>query len=151
MVGSTIASPSASLRLARVLLVDDDPASRQAIQWVLQAGGYEVDTAASAAEAIRLMDQGEYELILTDLKMESPEAGWRVLAHARIAPYKPATAFIRTYREPEGEEEQPEEEHPAAVAAEDVPKLLDAVAELISRRARRQLARTLAGRRKRRG
>ena len=39
------------LELARVLLVDDDPTSRLTLQTVLQAGGYHVDAAASAAEA----------------------------------------------------------------------------------------------------
>ena len=37
--------------LAKVLLVDDDPASRLTLQTVLTAGGYAVDSAASAAEA----------------------------------------------------------------------------------------------------
>ena len=39
--------------LARVLLVDDDPASRLTLKTVLEAGGYNVDSAASAAEALR--------------------------------------------------------------------------------------------------
>ena len=38
------------VELARVLLVDDDPASRLTLQTVLKAGGYRVDAAASAAE-----------------------------------------------------------------------------------------------------
>ena len=37
------------LDLARVLLVDDDPASRLTLQTVLQAGGYHVDSAARGA------------------------------------------------------------------------------------------------------
>ena len=87
--------------LARVLLVDDDPASRLTLQTVLEAGGYNVDSAASAAEAVGKLDDGEYELVLSDLQMESPEAGLKVLAHARMMDYKPATALsppIRTAR-----------------------------------------------------
>ncbi len=38
--------------LARVLLVDDDPTSRLTLKTVLEAGGYTVDSAASAAEAV---------------------------------------------------------------------------------------------------
>lgn len=135
-------SASGGLRLARVLLVDDDPTSRHALELVLQLSGYEVETAASAAEAIHRMDQSEYELVLTDLRMESPEAGLRVLAHARHLPYKPATALIRAYREPE-EVEDASEEDQIAIAAEDLPEILDKVAELISERARRRLARAL--------
>src|SRR5581483_3831819 len=84
--------------LARVLLVDDDPASRLTLKTVLEAGGYNVDSAASAAEAVGKLDAGEYELVLSDLDMESPQAGRKVIAHARIMNYKPATALITTYQ-----------------------------------------------------
>src|SRR5689334_19334735 len=84
--------------LARVLLVDDDPASRLTLKTVLEAGGYAVDSAASAAEAVGKLDEGEYELVLSDLQMESPQAGLKVLAHARMMDYKPATALLTTYQ-----------------------------------------------------
>src|SRR5580698_9324142 len=85
--------------LARVLLVHDDPASRLTLKTVLEAGGYNVDAAASAAEAVGKLDAGEYELVLSDLQMESPEAGLKVIAHARMMDYKPATALITTYQQ----------------------------------------------------
>ena len=88
--------------LARVLLVDGDVTSRLTLQTVLEAGGYQVDAAASAAEAVGKLDESEYELVLTDLPMESPEAGLQVLAHARMMEYKPATALITSYRDPRG-------------------------------------------------
>src|SRR6202167_2322452 len=84
--------------LARVLLVDDDLASRLTLKTVLEAGGYNVDSAASAAEAVGKLNEGQYELVLSDLQMESPEAGLKVLAHARMMNYKPATALITTYQ-----------------------------------------------------
>src|ERR1700692_610387 len=83
--------------LARVLLVDDDPASRLTLKTVLEAGGYNVDSAASAAEAVGKLEEGEYELVLSDLQMESPQAGLQVLAHAKMMDYKPATALLTTY------------------------------------------------------
>src|SRR5579863_2293090 len=84
--------------LARVLLVDDDPASRLTLKTVLEAGGYNVDSAATAAEALDKLDEGNYSLVLSDLQMESPHAGLKVLAHARNMDYKPATAIITTYQ-----------------------------------------------------
>src|ERR1700760_3977603 len=84
--------------LARVLLVDDDPTSRLTLKTVLEAGGYSVDSAASAAEAVGKLDEGQYDLVLSDLQMESPDSGLKVLAHARIMNYKPATAIITTYQ-----------------------------------------------------
>lgn len=125
--------------LARVLLVDDEPASRLTLKTVLEAGGYSVDSAASAAEAVGKLDAGEYELVLSDLNMESPEAGLKVIAHARIMDYKPATALITTYQNAK----------PAAsrdsvlIKPEDVPGLLSKVADLISQRATRRLEREL--------
>src|SRR5271154_6135219 len=96
------------LELARVLLVDDDPASRLTLQTVLQAGGYRVDSAASAAEAVGKLDEQEYELVLSDLQMESPEAGLKVLAHARMMAYKPATAIVTTYQNAKPHDSKPQ-------------------------------------------
>ena len=130
---------SFSRKMARVLLVDDDPTSRLTLKTVLEAGGYSVDAAASAAEAVLKLDQGEYQLVLSDLQMESPEAGLKVIAHARNMDYKPATALIQAYH-PDG---------PAwtasslLIAPEDLPGLLGKVADLISMRATRRLNREL--------
>src|ERR1700730_5685135 len=82
------------IELARVLLVDDDPTSRLTLQTVLEAGGYRVDSAASAAEAVGKLEEQEYQVVLSDLQMESPEAGLKVRAHARMMDYKPATAIF---------------------------------------------------------
>src|ERR1700759_4260328 len=89
--------PTRELELARVLLVDGDLASRLTLKTVLEAGGYFVDAAASAAEAVGKLDESQYELVLSDLQMESPEAGLKVLAHARLMDYKPATALFTSY------------------------------------------------------
>jgi CheY-like chemotaxis protein len=133
--------------LARVLLVDDDPTSRLTLKTVLEAGGYNVDAAASAAEAVGKLDQGEYELVLSDLEMESPEAGLKVIAHARMMSYKPATALITTYQN--GKSGQNGKPAPARsqssvlIKPEDLPELLSKVAELIGERASRRLEREL--------
>jgi CheY-like chemotaxis protein len=127
--------------LARVLLVDDDPASRLTLKTVLEAGGYNVDSAASAAEAVGKLDAGEYELVLSDLSMESPEAGLKVIAHARIMGYKPATALITTYQNAKPANSRHQDS--VLIKPEDVPGLLSKVADLISMRATRRLEREL--------
>src|SRR5580700_4028436 len=96
------------LELARVLVVDDDPTSRLTLQTVLEAGGYHVDAAASAAEAVGKLDEQEYQLVLSDLQMESPEAGLKVLAHARMMSYKPATAIVTTYQNAKPQNNKPQ-------------------------------------------
>src|SRR5262245_27688409 len=125
--------------LARVLLVDDDPASRLTLKTVLEAGGYAVDSAASAAEAVAKLDEGEYELVLSDLQMESPEAGLKVIAHARMMDYKPATALIQAYHNETPQSRQ----NSVLIEPEDVPGLLSKVADLISVRATRRVQREL--------
>lgn len=124
--------------LARVLLVDDDLTSRLTLKTVLEAGGYFVDSAVSAAEAVGKLDEQQYELVLSDLRMESPEAGLKVLAHARLMDYKPATAILTTYQS-----RQLDMCRRVLIKPEDLPGLLSKVADLISQRAARIVARQL--------
>lgn len=131
------------LELARVLLVDDDPTSRLTLQTVLQAGGYHVDAAASAAEAVGKLDEQVYELVLSDLQMESPEAGLKVLAHARMMDYKPATALVTTYQNARPENFKPLKQSRMLIKPEDIPGLLGKVANLISERAARRVEREM--------
>ena len=130
------------IELARVLLVDDDPTSRLTLQTVLEAGGYRVDAAASAAEAVGKLEDHEYELVLSDLQMESPRAGLQVLAHARMMDYKPATAIVTTYQNAKPQITKPQKSR-MLIKPEDVPGLLSKVANLISERAARRLQREL--------
>lgn len=132
---------SSEYELARVLLVDDDPASRLTLQTVLQAGGYNVDAAASAAEAVDKLDEGKYALVLSDLQMESPHAGLKVLAHARMMDYKPATALITTYQN--SKPSPARRRRSMLITPEDLPELLGKVADLIAERATRRLERQL--------
>jgi CheY-like chemotaxis protein len=127
--------------LARVLLVDDDPTARLTLKTVLEAGGYNVDAAASAAEAVGKLDEGEYELVLSDLQMESPEAGLKVIAHARMMDYKPATALVTSYQD-----SRPVQDRLSSsllINPQDIPELLGKVADLISLRATRRVQREL--------
>ena len=127
--------------LARVLLVDDNPTARLTLKTVLEAGGYNVDAAASAAEAVGKLEEREYELVLSDLQMESPEAGLKVLAHARMMNYKPATALVTTYQNSGPQFSQ--RKNSLLIKPIDVPGLLSKVADLISQRATRRMQREL--------
>jgi CheY-like chemotaxis protein len=127
------------LQLARVLLVHDELASRLALQTLLQAGGYSVDVAASAAEAFAKLDDNQYELVLSNPDMETPEAGLRVLAYARVKDYRPATAVVASYHQPPIRTEKDEQQ--VSVNTEDVSALLGQVAELIGLRASRRARR----------
>lgn len=120
----------ATLDLARVLVVDDDPATRLTLRTVLQAGGYHVDSATNTAEAFDKLDHEQYELVLSDLQMESPESGLEVLAHARMMDYRPATAIVTAYFNSCPHDAT----RSILVETEDVPTFLGQVATLIARR-----------------
>ncbi len=132
------ATKIAELALARVLLVDDNPTARLTLQTVLEAGGYRVDSAASAAEAVGKLDDCEYSLVLSDMEMESPFAGLKVLAHARMMDYKPATALVTTYQN-----SHPQKTGRMLIKPEDIPDLLGKVASMIGVRAARRIAREM--------
>jgi CheY-like chemotaxis protein len=122
------------LDLARVLLVHGELAPRLALQTILQAGGYFVDVAATPAEALSKLDEGRYELVLSDARFGNQKAGPDVLAYARVKDYRPATALI-TSREPMLRLSR---RHEVAIYTENLPNLLAQVAELIGVRASRR-------------
>jgi two-component system, NtrC family, response regulator HydG len=143
MVRTTRESRRQVIEVARVLLVDDNPTSRLTLQTVLEAGGYHVEAAASGAEAVGKLEGAEYELVLSDLHMESPEAGLKVLAHARMMDYKPATALITTYQDSRGRTNSRKGNQAVLIESEDLPELMGRVAQLISERATRRVEREL--------
>ncbi|MBK9167016.1 MAG: response regulator [Bryobacterales bacterium] len=123
-------------RLARILVVDGDVASRLTLQTVLRAGGYWVEAAASASEAVGLLDDRRYDLVLSDLRLESPEAGLKVLAHARMQDYRPATALVTAHLDSEVPFLQD-----MVVETQGIASLLTQVADLIGLRAMRRVER----------
>jgi len=130
-----------SLDLARVLLVDDEISSRLTLQTLLEAGGYSVDVAGSVAEARSKLDEGQYELVLSEAEMESPQAGVQVLSYARIKEYQPATAMVTAYREAKASRYPVGDEQQVSINTENVFDLLGQVAHLIGMRAQRRAQR----------
>jgi CheY-like chemotaxis protein len=86
----------------RILLVDDDLAVLLTLKAVLELNGFEVETAGSSAEALARMESGVYQMVISDLRMESAESGLEVLRAARRQAYDPATALLTAYP-PSGE------------------------------------------------
>jgi signal transduction histidine kinase len=73
-------------RQSKVLVVDDDQFALRSMAKVLGGESYQVVTAASGSQAIDLLKQDTFDLVLTDLKMPEVD-GLEVLRQAReIAP-----------------------------------------------------------------
>ncbi|HZQ18659.1 MAG TPA: response regulator [Terriglobales bacterium] len=81
----------------RILLVDDDATVLLTLKAVLELNQFEVQTAASAAEALQKLALGEFEMVITDSRMETDDAGFHVIRAARQQPYDPATALLTAY------------------------------------------------------
>lgn len=77
----------------RVLLVDDDPIIRHLTSESMRRWGYAVTIAVNGEEAIRHIEQGTFEIVLTDLYMPG-RSGTDVLRAAREAdPDMPVIVF----------------------------------------------------------
>jgi len=55
---------------ARLLLVDDDPSLLKLLGMRLSSEGYQVTTAASGPEALRLLQKEQIDLVISDLRMD---------------------------------------------------------------------------------
>lgn len=78
-------------------MVDDDVAVLLTLKAVLELHQFDVQTAGSAAEAVQKLASGTYEMVITDSRMETDDAGFHVLRAARQQAYSPATALLTAY------------------------------------------------------
>ena len=76
-----------SMRKFRVLVVDDEEMARANIQHILAKLGHEVDTAVNGIDALLKMDSDEYDLVITDLKMEKMNGAELLDSIKQRAPY----------------------------------------------------------------
>ena len=81
----------------RILLVDDEVAVLLTLKAVLEISGFEVDTAASAREGKSKLRNHEYNMVITDMRMETDESGAEVIEAARSAGYHPAVALLTAF------------------------------------------------------
>ncbi len=81
----------------RILLVDDELAILLTLRAILEMNGFEVETAASAREAEGKLGDGEFHMVITDMRMETETAGYDVIRLAKQQPYNPAVAILTAY------------------------------------------------------
>lgn len=81
----------------RILLVDDELAILLTLRAILEMNNFEVDTAASTREAEQKLDKHTYDMVITDMRMETEASGYEVIKAARQQAYDPATAILTAY------------------------------------------------------
>jgi two-component system, sensor histidine kinase len=79
-----------------VLLVEDDPAVRDATRMLLKAEGYRVTAVESLAEALRQVRQEPIDLLVTDYHLGDSETGIQVIAALRERLGFPLKAVLMT-------------------------------------------------------
>jgi DNA-binding response OmpR family regulator len=81
----------------RILLVDDDLAVLLTLKAVLELHDFEVETAGNTVEAFARMESGVYHMVISDLRMETEDAGLEVIRAAHRQSYAPATALLTAF------------------------------------------------------
>jgi DNA-binding response OmpR family regulator len=75
----------------RILLADDEMAILVTMEALLRRRGYDITTASNGLDAIRLIEQTEFDLLLLDLMMPGM-TGIEVAKHARAI--QPSVAIL---------------------------------------------------------
>jgi len=81
----------------RILLVDDELAILLTLKAILEMNGFEVETASSAREAAQKLSGSTFQMVITDMSMETESSGFEVIRAARSQAYNPATAILTAY------------------------------------------------------
>ena len=81
----------------RVLIVDDERSILGLLKTILELSEFQVETATSAKEALTFLDEGNFEVVLTDMRMETPTAGFDVIRSARKLQPRPAIAILTAH------------------------------------------------------
>jgi DNA-binding response OmpR family regulator len=81
----------------RVLLVDDDEAVRTMMSATLEGKGFEVVSAASVTEALKLIITETFDVLITDLHMPNPSDGFAVITAMRHSQPDALTLLVSGY------------------------------------------------------
>lgn len=83
--------------MPRVLLVDDEPAILRLLQTVLALADFEVVASRSAADAVLCLQQERFDLVLTDMRMETVTAGYDVVKAALQLQPRPKIVILTAF------------------------------------------------------
>ena len=92
----------------RVLVADDDQAIRQLVCTIIKREGLEVDCASDGAEAVEMLAQHDYAVLLIDLMMPRLD-GFGVIEYVKNHPsrQKPVVLVITAYADQKFKEVDP--------------------------------------------
>jgi two-component system response regulator PilR (NtrC family) len=83
----------------RILVVDDELSMREYLELLVGSWSHEVVTAASVPEALKALEGGAFELVISDMKL-GQDSGIRVLKAARASAFPPEVIIITAFGTP---------------------------------------------------
>jgi ATP-dependent Lon protease len=76
-----------SIQASRILVVDDEEIARTNLEYILRKEGHQVATAANGVEAMEKVQAQEFDVVLTDLKMEKMDGIQLLESVKQVAPH----------------------------------------------------------------
>jgi len=76
-----------SLQTSQILVVDDEEIARTNLEYILRKEGHQVATAANGLEALEQVKAHQFDIVLTDLKMEKMDGLQLLESVKQIAPH----------------------------------------------------------------
>jgi CheY-like chemotaxis protein len=87
----------------KALLVDDDPLVLKTLKGIFEYKKFDVSTATSAQGAISALAQATYDVVVSDMRMETDFAGYEVVRHAKSQRNRPLVVILSAYPIPAAE------------------------------------------------
>lgn len=82
--------------MAKVLVADDEPKLGRLVTEVMRAAGHDTRRASTGTEALALLDQETFDLVITDLMLPGA-SGLDILARARLVPEPPEVIVMTAF------------------------------------------------------
>jgi len=79
-----------------ILVVEDDETFRSFLQTILEDDGHEVEAVADGAKALRMLRQGSFDLVVSDLKLPG-KSGLELFRETRPDPAAPQFIFLTAF------------------------------------------------------
>ena len=91
--------------MKKILAVDDSASMRQMVCFTLKTAGFDVTEACNGDEALKVAQQGEYDLVISDVNMPIKD-GLTLIRHLRTLPNYKFTPLLMLTTESGTEKKQ---------------------------------------------
>lgn len=81
----------------KILVVDDERGITMMLRMIFEGEGWQVETAASAREAQAILRLQEFDIVVTDMRMETPLSGMEVAGFAKEAKSRPSVVVLSAF------------------------------------------------------